>query len=465
MTENNGPKLDAGRMEMLSGFQSEEAAPPSSASSAPSGMDEEDTTSSAPPRPTLPKNQVANGLVALFGVGAVVFGAGSVLQGVFSGLDTNPKPTEVPKEVALVPQTAATGSEVDSNKLLEKVALLDQKQQYAQLGKNPRAAQASTALKASTPAAASTTPRVAKKTSSVSSSANPPLQASATKAEDPQTRWQALAQIGSYGSAGAPVAVASVPAAQSLVEPKAVEVSNKSQETPVSDRDEAPILTGRAARSLSVGSTADGVVLSPVIYEQAVGSNVRQTDNNPDAGDVFLVRLEQPLKASDGSEALPVGTQMAVKVGSVSSNGFMRLSVASIAVDGQDTPIDPGTISVRGAAGYPLIAHSAVDRGAALTSQDGSQALWSGVSKTAGLFNRVQSQVVTSGLGGFSSSTTNPPPDVAAGFLEGAAGALAQNSQQRSQRATQETLDRPNIWTVDPGTKVQIVVNKAVGQL
>ena len=462
MTENNGPKLDAGRMEMLSGFQSEEAAPPSSASSAPSGMDEEDTTSSAPPRPTLPKNQVANGLVALFGVGAVVFAAGSVLQGVFSGLDTNPKPTEVPKEVALVPQTAATGSEVDSNKLLEKVALLDQKQQYAQLGKNPRAAQASTSLKSSAPASA--TPRVAKQATSASSSANPPLQASATKAEDPQTRWQALAQIGSYGSAGAPSSAPSEPIAQSPEEPKATEVSNK-QDAQISDRDEAPILTGRAARSLSVGSTADGIVVSPVIYEQAVGSNVSQTDNNPDAGDVFLIRLEQPLKASDGSEALPVGTQMAVKVGSVSSNGFMRLSVASIAVDGQDTPIDPGTISVRGAAGYPLIAHSVIDRGAALASQDGSQALWSGVSKTAGLFNRVQSQVVTSGLGGFSSSTTNPPPDVAAGFLEGAAGALAQNSQQRSQRATQETLDRPNIWTVDPGAKVQIVVNKPVGQL
>jgi hypothetical protein len=316
-------------------------------------------------------------------------------------------------------------------------------------------------LKASTPASSSSTPKAAKQASSASSSANPPLQASATKAEDPQTRWQALAQIGSYGSAGAP---SSAPIAQSPVEPKATEVSNK-QDAQISDRDEAPILTGRAARSLSVGSTADGIVVSPVIYEQAVSSNVSQTDNNPDAGDVFLIRLEQPLKASDGSEALPVGTQMAVKVGSVSSNGFMRLSVASIAVDGQDTPIDPGNISVRGAAGYPLIAHSAVDRGAALASQDGSQALWSGVSKTAGLFNRVQSQVVTSGLGGFSSSSTNPPPDVAAGFLEGAAGALAQNSQQRSQRATQETLDRPNIWTVDPRTKVQIVVNKAVGQL
>jgi|GEM_PF-4327037 len=288
----------------------------------------------------------------------------------------------------------------------------------------------------------------------------PLIQASVTK-EDPTARWQTLAKVGSFGSAGVPSAPA-VP-----VEPKAIEVGYRPQDedTQISDRDEAPILTGRASRSLSVGATADGVVLSPVVYEQAVGSNLGQSGNSPDAGDVFLVRLEQPLKASDGSEALPVGTQMAVKVGSVSSNGFMRLTVASIAVDGQDTPIDPGTISVRGTGGYPLIAHSSVNRGAALASQDSSQALWSGVTTAASLVNRAQSQVVTTGLGGFSSSTTNPPPNVAAGFAEGAAGSLAQNSQQRSQRATQETLDRPNIWVVDPGARVQIVVNKLVGQL
>jgi hypothetical protein len=143
----------------------------------------------------------------------------------------------------------------------------------------------------------------------------------------------------------------------------------------------------------------------------------------------------------------------------------MRLTVASIAVDGQDTPIDPGTISVRGAAGYPLIAHNSVDRGAEIASQDESQGFFSGVTTAASLYNRTQSQVVTSGYGGFSSTTTNPPPDIAAGFLQGAAGAIAQNSQQRSQRAIQEALSRPSIWTLDPGAKVQIVVNKPVGQL
>jgi hypothetical protein len=259
---------------------------------------------------------------------------------------------------------------------------------------------------------------------------------------DPQADWQALATSGSFGG---PV----VAQAQESPQSKPVAV-------PVDYREEQKILSGQASKSLAVGSSTLATVIDPIIKEQGKANNIQNQQND---GERFILQLDGPLGSA------PAGSQIAVTVGTISPNGVIPLLPVSIIIDGQDNPIPEGSISVRAADGNFLLAHDISDKGKQFAGQDIGQAVFSGLGTAATLLNRPQTQTTVSGAGGFNQTTNNGEPDFAAGVAQGAFTTLAQKAQTRNQASESETIARPGLYRLDPGTKVKIFVQKPIGEL
>lgn len=220
---------------------------------------------------------------------------------------------------------------------------------------------------------------------------------------------------------------------------------------------EAPVLSGSVRKTVPVGSRAQGTVLTPAYFEQPRTGAPRGEVNSDET---FLVALDEPLGP------LPAGTQLVTQILGVSANGLARMQVLAYTnADGDQKTIPSGAILVRGANGYPLLARNAVDRGPETASQDTGQALWSAVNIAAGLANQPLTQSYSTGIGGSSATYAYPPPNYVAGALQGATNVLARNGDQRARRAEQELLQRPDLWQLDPGLKVQVVINKPMGAM
>jgi hypothetical protein len=281
---------------------------------------------------------------------------------------------------------------------------------------------------------------------------------------DPQQQWQMLSQVGSYGqissgrsnNGGGNFSNANGQNAQLVSQ---VQTNSIPEE-------ESPLLTGRVRRSVVTGSTAQGLLSTPVVWEGGRRGAQGDADNagSVDDEDRFIIQLTSALKASDGSEALAVGTPLVVKVRSVSGSGTLKLSAVAVIMDGQETQIPPGSISIRAASGGPLTARNMQDRGGEIASSDAGIFALAGISKAASLFTRAQSTTTSNGFNSVT-STQNPAPDILAGVLEGGTSAIINQIQAHNEKPIQESLARPDLWMLAAGTSVQVFVNKSVPNL
>ncbi len=280
-----------------------------------------------------------------------------------------------------------------------------------------------------------------------------PLRAQATRVQRPPEKAPEipsnLAQLGSYGTVvGETTEVSQLPST------KEGKVQNF-QDSQSFD-DESPVLTGRAAKEVLVSSVAEGQITTPVATE---GNQIKSSQT--------VIQLSSPVTYADGSIALPAGTRLVAQLVSISPNtGFMEMSVVSALVGegGQrhEVKIPDGSIEVRGAQGKPLLASNIGDAGGEITRLQIYEAGVSGAEKAAELLNRPTSQVATSGVGGFSSATTNPDPNLLGGVIQGGASSFSQNLRSRNQREIQEATTRPKLWSIETGTPVQIYVKRSV---
>ena len=209
---------------------------------------------------------------------------------------------------------------------------------------------------------------------------------------DPLAVWQQLAQTGSYGQTTGGVkenvlvadatskneASAIVENQQALVvESEASNVpaftegnsTNKptvtattavqgsepltSEPLKVDEVAEAAVISGQPIRTatLLTATTAKARLATPLSW-----SDDLQATTAPQ----LALQLEQPLKASDDTAVLPIGTRLIAQVSNVSASGLVEATVISMVVpqgkNTQEIALSPGAIVLTGSEGMPLVA-------------------------------------------------------------------------------------------------------------
>ena len=208
-----------------------------------------------------------------------------------------------------------------------------------------------------------------------------------------------------------------------------------------------------------LGTTANGVVSVPLLWDEGSGKQLY---------DKFAVTLTADFTATDGSIAFRKGTVIIAKASTVSKTNRMVQATAVALVysdrNGQikQQPIPEGAILIAGEGGQPLIASGYFDPGSDVAGQDILTAVLSGVGRVGQVFAEPKVRSSSSISGRFGSSTTtveSRDPQIWSAVLDGFFSPLAKRMESRSDRATEELLNRPNVAVVNKGTPVSITVN------
>ncbi len=207
------------------------------------------------------------------------------------------------------------------------------------------------------------------------------------------------------------------------------------------------------------GTTVNGVVSVPLLWDEGSGKQL---------GDKFAVTLTDNVTATDGSIAFPAGTVVIAFASTVSLTNRMVQATAVALVysdrNGQikQQPIPEGAILIAGEGGQPLIASGYFDPGSDIAGQDILTAVLSAVGRVGQVFAEPKVRSSSNISGRFGSSTTtveSRDPQIWSAVLDGFFSPLAKRMESRSDRATEELLNRPNVAVVNKGTPVSITVN------
>ena len=208
-----------------------------------------------------------------------------------------------------------------------------------------------------------------------------------------------------------------------------------------------------------LGTTANGIVSVPLLWDEGSGKRLY---------DKFAVTLTADFTATDGSIAFPAGTVVIAKASTVSKTNRMVQATAVALVysdrNGQikQQPIPEGAILIAGEGSGPLIASGYFDPGSDVAGQDILTAVLSGVGRVGQVFAEPKVRSSSSISGRFGGSTTtveSRDPQIWSAVLDGFFSPLAKRMESRSDRATEELLNRPNVAVVNKGTPVSITVN------
>ena len=211
-------------------------------------------------------------------------------------------------------------------------------------------------------------------------------------------------------------------------------------------------------KDVALGTSAQAKVIMPMIWDEG--------GKNPN--DRFAVELKKPLKATDGTEALPVGTVVVAKITAVGkkNNLVSASAIALVYPDSQGTVkqemIPANTLLIQGRNKRPLIAKKLNDLGSDIAQQDLLVGLLSSLGKVGNIVNQPRTQsstVSSSGTFNQSTVTSNTDPQIWAVALEGFFSPVSDRLSSRSDQVVQELLQRPNIQFLPEGTEVLVVVN------
>lgn len=94
-------------------------------------------------------------------------------------------------------------------------------------------------------------------------------------------------------------------------------------------------------------------------------------------------------------------------------------------------------------------------------SRDAGQFVLGGIGKAAELFNRTESEVITTATGTVVSNR-NPRRNIWAGILEGGVRTVVPQITQRNQQAISQMMQRTNVWFLPAGTEVEVYINQSL---
>ncbi|MEH2446816.1 MAG: hypothetical protein V7K18_13785 [Nostoc sp.] len=301
----------------------------------------------------------------------------------------------------------------------------------------------------------------------------------------PLQEWARLAKLGSYGQVSLtdqPNNIAAAPEPANNTQPQE---QTPQQETP------APVVSQaqeKGEKSVAVGSSAKAVLATAIFGETNTKSG--GGDEAGEQKNVFVIRLKEPLKSTDGSIALPANTEFLAEIGSLSEQGLLSMNVVKIIShnDGNLTErsLPNNTIILRGTQGKPLIANKYPSQSSSIASMDAGLFVLGGLGKAAELINLPDTRFVplttssttpnntttdgTTGSTPTGSTTTSsttittvtePRRNLAAGLLEGGFNSIVPQIAQRNQQAIAQMSQQTNVWFLPAGTNIEIYVNQA----
>jgi len=288
---------------------------------------------------------------------------------------------------------------------------------------------------------------------------------------NPDEAWRKALAVGSYGqNDDRTIAPAPQPLASSD-EPTNDVTMRSHEETaiarPVIDNqqsryeaDAEALLSGipRHTYAIAPGTIAIAKLMTPVVWAQDL-----KAEQQPQR---FALQLSQPIYGTDGSVALPVGTQMVAKIDAVSNSGMIELSVAQAVVPtsngNQAIEIPAGTMFIAGEGGQPLVAKNHNPQRGEVARRDIEIALMGALGQVGSLLNRPTNQTTTTSPYLSTTSISNGQTNVLGGILEGGFSKLADQISQRQQQQIQEILQRPNFWYVPAGQTIQVFTTASV---
>ncbi|MDB9338638.1 MULTISPECIES: TrbI/VirB10 family protein [Cyanophyceae] len=278
---------------------------------------------------------------------------------------------------------------------------------------------------------------------------------------DPLEEWTRLAKLGSYGQVNT-TGQSRVNTALSVPKsnPNVEQVSNSNPE-PTPPQPDILVRQLQSAKSVKVGSSAKAVLATALFGET---TKSRNNESNED-GNVFVLRLTNPLKSVDGAIALPANTELLAEIISISEKGLLQLNVVKMVSEQNGELIErnlpKNAIMVRAPQGKPLVASQYPDQGASIAGMDVGLFVLGGIGKGAELFNRTESQVSIEGSSTIVTNTNNRR-NIPAGILEGGLKSVVPQIAQRNQQAITEMIRKTNVWFIPAGKEVEIYVNKTM---
>jgi Bacterial conjugation TrbI-like protein len=280
---------------------------------------------------------------------------------------------------------------------------------------------------------------------------------------DPNKEWQDLSQSATYGSLPM-LNLAPPPPPPVLISAPA---STSKTTGPSSDMGGLPSLSSLnlqsslPVRKIRIGTTAKATLVTPIAWA-GDGQNVAFSANGASTPK-FIVRLEEPLKDTNGEIVVPKGGEIVTAVSQLEpTTGLAELTALQFIVNDQEYAPPDGAVTLRGANGNPLIADKFQDKGKEIAAADRASFFFGALSKVGSLMNRSDSEVVVTANGSSSSSSRSGKPNLLGGILEGGFTALAQQQQQRNQQWLQEIIQRPDVRYIPSGKPLTIYINQTV---
>jgi hypothetical protein len=214
-------------------------------------------------------------------------------------------------------------------------------------------------------------------------------------------------------------------------------------------------------RKIRIGTTAKATLVTPIAWA-GDGQNVAFSANGASTPK-FIVRLEEPLKDTNGEIIVPKGGEIVTAVSQLEpTTGLAELTALQFIVNDQEYAPPDGAVTLRGANGNPLIAEKFQDKGKEIAAADRASFFFGALSKVGSLMNRSDSEVVVTANGSSSSSSRSGKTNLLGGILEGGFTALAQQQQQRNQQWLQEIIQRPDVRYIPSGKALTIYINQTV---
>ncbi|MBX9258867.1 hypothetical protein H1Q63_33925 [Desmonostoc muscorum CCALA 125] len=281
---------------------------------------------------------------------------------------------------------------------------------------------------------------------------------------NPFDEWTKLAKLGSYGQVNVteqPNNIAAVSQPVNQTQPPQQTANPTPEQTPEQGTAVVSQAQPQGQKSVAIGTSAKAVFATAIFGEttRASNNNEEETDKN-----VFVVRLKEPLKSTDGEIALPANTELLTEIRSISEQGFLRMNVVKIISqnDGNlvERSLPNNAIVIRGVQGKPLVAKKFPSQSSSIASMDLGLFVLGGIGKAAELLNRTDGQVVTINGGSTVVNNTNTRENIPAGVVEGGLNSVVPQIAQRNQQAIAQMSQQTNIWFLAAGTNIEIYVNQ-----
>ncbi|MBD2530640.1 hypothetical protein H6G97_14085 [Nostoc flagelliforme FACHB-838] len=288
----------------------------------------------------------------------------------------------------------------------------------------------------------------------------------------PLEEWARLAKLGSYGQVNA----TNQPTTIAAVEP--LNNTPQQQTPPPEPPPQQETAQALGPKSLAVGSSAKAVLATAIFGET---TNKSSGGDSEEEKTVFVIRLEEPLKSSDGAIAIPANTEFLTEIRSISEQGFLQMNVVKLISQNNGNPTEQSlpknAIIIRGTQGKPLIASKFPGQSSSIASMDLGLFVLGGLGKAAELINRPDTTLVslpttttTTNSNGDSTpvitsatgTITENRRDLVAAVAEGGFTSVVPQIAQRNQQAIAQMSQPTNIWFMQAGTTVELYVNQAI---